>query len=316
MNDLGQAIHKQLEKLPSWRGGGFKQNNYWIRCPFHGGGTEKTPSVVINLVENQKWPIGTFHCFSCGKHGDWNVLARELKLKEFNVDKFQAEIASDVFSREDEENLFGMSIFKTQDSVEWPRDKKWRSISGKLLNKIGAKFTYSDIIKDTQIYLPVNVMGEEIGGINALLTRKDKSQKAYFNKPGAWSHKALFPYDYVSNSMNTNLIALCEGPRDALNLIQHGLSALAILGTGTITGENKRGLKNKCDLLLNLDPDLVLLMFDPDGAGRRATNAAYKYLQDKVNLKVIKMKEGKDPANLSKHEVHLLKSLFEDRKVA
>ena len=34
------------------------------RCPFHGGGTERTPSMALNEE------AGTYYCFACGASGD------------------------------------------------------------------------------------------------------------------------------------------------------------------------------------------------------------------------------------------------------
>ena len=42
---------------------GTRAGKTWaFRCPFHGGGTERTPSFVA-------YPDGHFHCFGCGVHG-------------------------------------------------------------------------------------------------------------------------------------------------------------------------------------------------------------------------------------------------------
>ena len=41
------------------RGGRF-----WAKCPFHGGGNERTPSFSINDKD------GFYHCFGCGESGD------------------------------------------------------------------------------------------------------------------------------------------------------------------------------------------------------------------------------------------------------
>lgn len=41
------------------RGGGA----FWIRCPFHGSGNERTPSCKLNLER------GSFYCFACHEHG-------------------------------------------------------------------------------------------------------------------------------------------------------------------------------------------------------------------------------------------------------
>ena len=40
-----------------------RNNGFWIRCPFHGGGNERTPSCKLNLER------GSFYCFACQEHG-------------------------------------------------------------------------------------------------------------------------------------------------------------------------------------------------------------------------------------------------------
>ena len=75
------------------------------------------------------------------------------------------------------------------------------------------------------------------------------SKKYLFTK-GRWVSKALYPYDYIPDNKK---ILLVEGARDALNLIQYGVYALANLGTSTWS-------QAKIDLLVNLKPrkDLYL----------------------------------------------------------
>jgi DNA primase len=37
-----------------------------VRCPFHGGGKERTPSLTI-------YRNGGYHCFGCGKNGNNSI---------------------------------------------------------------------------------------------------------------------------------------------------------------------------------------------------------------------------------------------------
>lgn len=39
-------------------------NKYWAKCPFHGGGNERTPSCMLNLE------MGRYYCFGCHEAGD------------------------------------------------------------------------------------------------------------------------------------------------------------------------------------------------------------------------------------------------------
>ena len=41
-----------------------------VTCPSHADGFEKRPSCFIN-VQNDKIPVGTFHCFTCGTKGSF-----------------------------------------------------------------------------------------------------------------------------------------------------------------------------------------------------------------------------------------------------
>ena len=41
----------------------FHRNGEWIKCPFHAGGNERTPSCKLNLER------GFYYCFGCGEHG-------------------------------------------------------------------------------------------------------------------------------------------------------------------------------------------------------------------------------------------------------
>lgn len=296
---LVEAIREQLQHMPSSRRGTMKQGNFWMCCPYHSNGNERTPSFKINL-SNSDIPIGHGWCFSCGANKSWNDIAKDFNLKQFKSSDNYEENTSGIFSNEDEENLLGVSKNKSLDSIPWPKDQEWRGISGKLINKLGGLMFYSPIVKDTQLYLPVNVMEENMGGINCVLERK-KGQKGYFNTPDLKSLKSLFPYDYISKH-NDGIVAMCEGPRDALNLIQYGIPAVSIIGTGTVKGKG-RGAENKANLILALDPKLVLLMFDADEAGKLAEEAMLEKLKYKVNVKAIHLKSGNDPANLSKKQV-------------
>ena len=40
-----------------------RNNGFWIRCPFHGNGNERTPSCKLNMER------GSYYCFACHEHG-------------------------------------------------------------------------------------------------------------------------------------------------------------------------------------------------------------------------------------------------------
>ena len=41
-----------------------KGGSKWVKCPFHGGGNERTPSCKLDDIR------GTFYCFGCHESGD------------------------------------------------------------------------------------------------------------------------------------------------------------------------------------------------------------------------------------------------------
>ncbi len=45
----------------------------WAKCPFHGGGNERTPSFTINDVD------GFYHCFGCGESGDMFTFVQKME---------------------------------------------------------------------------------------------------------------------------------------------------------------------------------------------------------------------------------------------
>ena len=67
-------ITEELSKLDTIYGYKSQDGKGWIKCPFHkkNGHLEKTPSLIINLEESSRYPIGSFHCFACGESGSWN----------------------------------------------------------------------------------------------------------------------------------------------------------------------------------------------------------------------------------------------------
>lgn len=55
-----------------------KGNSYWIKCPFHGNGLERTPSCKLDLDR------GTFYCFGCKEHGSIFDFVMKMENLEFS----------------------------------------------------------------------------------------------------------------------------------------------------------------------------------------------------------------------------------------
>ena len=305
-----EFVRDQLESLDRDIRVIFKSEYALVQCPFHKDGQETNPSLMVNL-SNAKYEPGFHYCLSCGAKGNWLNLAEALSL-EGAIDPTQQ--SRSAFSPAFKIKKLTLPtpekpLIKRDKSISmlWTANDTWRGISGALLQKLQARLRLDAYTKDKQIDLPVKVAGQVIGHIYGLLTKRDKALgSSYINSPGAWVKDALFPLDFVvaTSQESKNYLPLCivEGPRDALNLLQYGLPALAILGC---TNWSKKNIP----LLLSCKFKNLIVLMDGDEAGRAAAESIYKDLTSFVDKKYItkyQLPASRDPADLNKDEVESL----------
>jgi len=318
MSKLGDRILRELEKVPD-RSPQIKGDNVWIRCPNpdHSGGQESTPSMAIQVEDGGNHKVGFCFCFGCGFKTFWSrgigknpALADVLKLNR--LDKFQSFEVSPVFSKKSKQRLLRgedeqRAVGAPRIAIPWPEDKDWRGIQGTTLRHIGAKYVYDKRIQDTRIALPVRVSEDQTEWIYGLITRRSKKQIGYIYSSGPWIRKALFPVPLVEeglediqNRVGKRIVAIVEGSRDALNLIQLGLPALAVLATHAADDPDK------ITQILDLEPDLVIIATDPDSAGNMAAKKLKRALKQYMPTVRWKMKDGRDPADMKQHDVDVI----------
>lgn len=299
----------------------FKSEYALVQCPFHKGGQEANPSLMVNLA-NVKFPVGFHYCLSCGIKGNWNKLAEAFDLETLTVEARHASLLTSNRSK----NLFPVQNLELNSlktpantnktkgkaiSIKWPETDNWRGISGNLLAKLNCKLSLDKQTKEKQLILPVCISNMQVGFIAAFLQKKDKSLgSSYFNSSGSWVKEALFPYDYVKtllhNEQRTAPICLVEGPRDALNLIQFGVPALAILGC---TNWSKQSIS----LLMSCKFSKLIIMMDGDEAGRKAAAQIYTDLREFISTEKLinlQLPDQKDPADLVEKEIVFIKEQF------
>lgn len=259
-----------------------------ILCPFH---NDTKPSLFVNIN------TGDWRCFGCKTEwAKWKTLADKLKMKTLSLDTEEGSGINPFPALVSEiESLAEGGYDQPPQNSLMPWVGDWRNMSQKFLRKLGAKHFYDNGV--ARIWFPVDVDEERVGWV---ARRLDKSkQTPWKNMKGDWASKALFPYNSVSQE--TDLLAVVEGPADALSLVCRGLPALALLGTTSWS-------KVKCSLLLAKIPKLVVLMLDNDRAGREATSKMmYRLRRIGLPFVVVNLPEGKDPDQLSDKEVHRLK---------
>lgn len=280
----------------------------WIRCPNpdHKGGQERTPSLKINteISQNARGYVGNFQCYGCGWRGDWNTLAATMGLPQW-----QGKTIGDgtlhgfpILPAEDELLTLNEELVD-QESVPWPTSQDWRNIKGDLCSKLGGRMNLRG--EELRLVFPVRVFDETLGTITCML-EKVKGEKSYINSRGDWAHVSMFPYDHVRGMFRRmrpgrRPVLVVEGPRDALTLVQAGIPALATIGSYTAWTEQK------ARLVLDLEPDLIVLAFDGDEIGQLATKVAARSFRGHARLRKLDFPEDEDPADLDSERMVWLK---------
>lgn len=290
---LSGSVEQELLKVSMERGVTFSSSYAFIRCPFHNNGNERRPSMVVN-TSDPRFPLGFFNCFSCGEKGHWNILAKNLCLEEF-----------DSVSLVQEGSLMTKLVLQKNIStcmqvpgLLWDIRKEWRGIKGNLLNKLESKLTFNFNTKAQELYIPCKQLDKELGGIYCLL-EKSKYKSSYRNSSGPWVKSALFPYDYtrklISEKYNYDTpVFIVEGPRDALNLLQNDIPALALLGCNNWTSRS-------INLLYILKSREVVVLMDGDSPGRKAAMKIKDDLDNSIleyKYSILNLPEGKDPGEM------------------
>lgn len=119
----------------------------------------------------------------------------------------------------------------------------------------------------------------------------DDSKPKYLNSPETTLFKKginLYGLNFVLKKDNKRTIIIVEGYMDCITLHQYGITnTVASLGTALTVNQAK---------LLKRYADNIIISYDADAAGQRATLRGLKILRDiGLNVKVLIVPEGKDP---------------------
>jgi DNA primase len=111
------------------------------------------------------------------------------------------------------------------------------------------------------------------------------------------SSSCLFNYDEIQK--NADFIIVTEGPREVLKLWQEGFkNSVAVLGSNIHDGQ--------VELLSELAPKKVVIMFDGDDKGVEASVKVGKKLKRIFSTEIAYPPRGSDPKNLSCNELKKL----------
>ncbi len=144
-----------------------------------------------------------------------------------------------------------------------------------------------DYFRNRVIFPIIDVTGNVIGFGGRVM---DDSKPKYLNTsdtPGFKKSKNLFALNYAKNHCSEQLI-LCEGYMDVIALHSAGFeNAVATLGTA-LTQEQAR--------MITKYTKKVVLLYDSDDAGQKATDRAIKILNEVgMDVRILKLNGAKDP---------------------
>ncbi len=165
-----------------------------------------------------------------------------------------------------------------------------------------------DRFRDRLMFPIIDIRGNVIGFGGRIMNNNDPDAAKYLNSPETLifnKRKNLFGLNYAKKSKLEYLI-LVEGYMDAIALHQYGFDcAVASLGT-SLTEDHA--------VLISRYVEQVVLIYDGDEAGQRATRRAIPILEKAgIRVKVLQMKDAKDPDEyLKKFGADKFRLLLED----
>ena len=298
----------QLEKLPPDRGLTFNSKGAWIRCPNpnHSRGMENTPSLLINVEGKRQ---GQLFCFGCKEiKGSWNNLVKYYPklLTPLSENAIKASIGFSFknLASDDEDEIDVSKL------IPWPATKDWRGIRGDTLVRFNTKVVEEKMKygerKRIMLVFPVMNNEKTVGYIRATLEKpkpiNGKKPPTYLNMAGAWSKKSLFGYDQAKQKMRKlrklgkpTVLWVVEGPRDTMNIEQHGGAAVGLIGSYMTP--------QKSSMITALDPDVIIIATDNDDAGNLAAENVREQFAELIPCIRLLFKGDRDPADLSKEQV-------------
>ena len=300
---------KLLEKLD------FKSINSsdsYIRCAcgLHGG---NNPSAFVVNKSNNLWYC---HTGGCGGGDIVKLVEKKFNIdfiealhwitENFDIDISNMEIKERTLQQEDELKKF-IKANKARkrekmNSIIIPEGKKlksFRNFNESTVRKFELQYHESIEVQTNKgkplelykrILFPITFQGEKVG-YTLRRTVSTHFPKWFYQPLNLETGDMIYNYD---NIVSMTTVYVVEGIVDVMAFHEIGILAVSTFSSN-MTEQQAR-------LLLRANVDIVLA-FDGDDAGRRATDKAIKLLQNKVNLFRIDFQEGEDPANISREEL-------------
>lgn len=232
-----------------------------FRCPEH---DDNQASASVNVLK------GVWFCYACGAKGSVDGK------KAPKVSDLQAMLEQEMACRiypEAYYELFANSLGNFAERFD--AATRWAM-------KLGGDPLTGDAV------FPVRTDRGKLAGVGR--RKADPGDGPRYVYPPRWAASRTF---FAALHKGDQAVVLVEGAADASSLYEAGISALGCYGAGLHLPQFEQ--------LRRLNPKLVLLGFDADEAGQKASGRAWAALKDVVRVAWINWdKEGvKDPAELA-----------------
>ncbi len=170
--------------------------------------------------------------------------------------------------------------------------------------------SYYDVFRG-RIMFPISDSSGRVVGFSGRILIPDEKSPKYLNTPETElfnKSEILFGLDKAKRNIKTkDYSILVEGQMDLVMMHQVGLNN-SVASSGTAITENHL-------IKLKRFSDRIIMSFDSDSAGFSASDRAAKIaLALGMDLKLVSMPEGFDPADLAKENPETLKECFRNSK--
>lgn len=312
LQELKAQLHANgIERFAEFKVG---PRNIQFNCPVHNDGQERKPSCGL-LTDNPKNPndTGIVHCFTCGYsatleemishcfgYDDVGNFGREWLVKNF--------LTISVENRKDLILNFARKLGQNENEYKYISDNELdkyrythsymykRKLTDEIIEKFDVGFDKDFMLKD--VHVPsITFPVRDVQGRTLFFVRRAINQKLFH-----YPEDVIKPvYGLYELPKDAKEVYICESVINALTCYVYGRPALAMLGTGT---------EYQYEQLKALPVRSYVLAFDPDTAGRKATEKFRKALNGHKIMTEVELPPKKDINDLSYKEFINLRKYF------
>ena len=281
----GELYVHGVERFSMMRPNG---DNLQTNCPFHKGGQERKPSFGVN------GNLDKCHCFTCGWSGSIEQMVSELfgihdngeygkkwLVRRFNSIEIETRtnILPQLLKRNLEEQV-AVPQYVTEQELDSYRYTHPYMYKRGLTDEIIEEFDIGYDKEKEAITFPIL---DEYGRCVFVATRSVHTK--FFGLPQGLNKPVYQAYRFMSGKYSEAYIV--ESFLNCLTCWKYNKPAMALIGTGN---------KKQYELLRKLPVRSYILAFDPDEAGRHATERFRKNVTNKI-IKEIDYKDNTKDIN-------------------